>query len=144
MKVKNRSGIDTNEIKALTSFVEDCTTHSYMATLEVEPSEDGMSSSGVAYRFNPEHELPQSPPGLVKVSVSGATYPYLSVHRKASGGVVLQDWREEFVLVLAHELRHVAQFWGGVNAKQKEVDAERFAIAVLNEWRSIQRRSKCN
>jgi hypothetical protein len=42
----------------------------------------------------------------------GALYPFDSEYPQAGVGVVvLQDWREEFVLTLAHELRHIDQFW---------------------------------
>jgi hypothetical protein len=68
------------------------------------------------------------------------------------GVVVLQDWREEFVLTLAHELRHIDQFWWTqppadvVRLRRGqpaniEHDAESFGVKVLNEWRKTNGRA---
>lgn len=62
-------------------------------------------------------------------------YPYKTCHRKSVGEVSVDSWEEEFVLVLAHELRHVHQFVFGT-PRNYEVDAERHAIAVLTQYRN--------
>lgn len=64
-----------------------------------------------------------------------AKYPYKTCHRKSVGEVEVASWQEEFILVLAHELRHIHQFVFGT-PRQYEVDAERCAIAVLERYRN--------
>lgn len=44
------------------------------------------------------------------------------------------DWREAMVAVTAHELRHTLQFATG--ARASEVDCERWALAVLEQYRA--------
>lgn len=64
----------------------------------------------------------------------GLCYPHSSKLKKKTERVVFQNWEEEYVFVLAHELRHVDQFYFRVKT-QAEVDAEFFAHMVLREYR---------
>lgn len=51
----------------------------------------------------------------------------------------LYDWKEEFILVLAHELRHIDQFWTKV-PKEYEYDAEKFAVNILSKYRRYRKK----
>ena len=44
------------------------------------------------------------------------------------------DWRERLVALAAHEACHVRQFREGL--RRSEVEAERWALRVLEAWRS--------
>jgi hypothetical protein len=77
------------------------------------------------------------PPNLF----TGRQYPRAS--RYPGGPVVIfQNWHEEVVHTLAHEFRHIAQFEAGYTPKtaeeddaRAEVDAETFALKVLEQYR---------
>lgn len=76
----------------------------------------------------------------VRISLSAATaYPRTQQLNAHTPHVRFRDWRDEFVTVLAHELRHIAQFalnaYGLDQELEAEVDAEVFAAAVLEAFR---------
>jgi len=78
----------------------------------------------------------------VEVGINpNATYP--RTQRLAPGTPLLafNSWEEEFVAVLAHELRHVDQFRSGLfhlgEEAEAEVDAERAAARVLAEYKKL-------
>jgi hypothetical protein len=53
-----------------------------------------------------------------------STAPWITVH----------DWRERVVALAAHEAFHIHQFREGL--RRSEVQAERWALRVLTEWRA--------
>lgn len=57
------------------------------------------------------------------------------MYRKAAGPVYFKSWEENFIMVLAHELRHIDQFTSENIPYHMEVDAEKYAMLVLNEYR---------
>ena len=52
----------------------------------------------------------------------------------------LNDWKEALVVVIAHELRHLQQM--RLNKPRSEVDAERWAVKRLEEYRVSKRSTK--
>jgi hypothetical protein len=84
--------------------------------------------------------LAKNRPILVSMGLSQRmTYPHTSRHVPCLPPVRLTSFHEEFVLVLAHELRHADQIDQGAFLKEQvyeaEVDAEGFAISVLDAYR---------
>jgi len=81
----------------------------------------------------------------VWVDVGGQEhYPFTREPIKGRGylGVQLASPEEALVYVLAHELRHLWQFWnpnlmrlGGGRGRLSERDADTFAQLVLDDWR---------
>jgi hypothetical protein len=91
-------------------------------------------------------------PGVVEIFVwvensgSRTSYPFESNYVEGITHVV-RNWEEEFVMVLSHELRHVAHFttmYGQLDSNAQEVDAEKCAQRVLALFRKtkIRRSSK--
>ncbi len=81
-------------------------------------------------------------PILVTMGISNnLPYPHTTQHVPTLPAVRLTSWVEEFVLVLAHELRHAAQIAHRTYAKaevyEAEVDAERFAYSVLDAFQRV-------
>lgn len=66
-------------------------------------------------------------------------YPVISHHLDKLKPETLYSWEEEFVLVLAHELRHIEQFYTGsyfqMTSLQAEYDAESVGLGVLDRFR---------
>jgi hypothetical protein len=85
----------------------------------------------------PEVARGQATAELVEVWVSkDVIFPKETFYQPEVGVVVLYDWREELVFALAHEFRHVQQHRTG--RAVDEVDAETFAVGVLNAFRRSQ------
>ena len=110
--------------------------------LRLRDSAPGISSSGLAWRENPLRS--STAPSLVEVWLgSKYSYPRYDQHVPELRRIVLFSWEEEVLLVIAHEFRHIHQMHIPVKAvvddHTAEVDAERFAIETLQEWRSIRR-----
>jgi len=76
-------------------------------------------------------------PSLVCVWLGGLEFPYQSQVVREVRPQLLADWREEFVLTLAHELHHVETYWhvGIEDDHAAEVAAERHGVRVLNAYR---------
>ena len=63
--------------------------------------------------------------------------------KKYPNGVSVETWQDNFVMLVAHEFRHVWQFLrnkrlraAGKKRKQTtEVDAEKHAVSIYNQWR---------
>jgi hypothetical protein len=72
-----------------------------------------------------------------------ATYPRTQRLNLKTPCVRFESWQAEFVMVLAHELRHIDQFALGAFMRgqelEAEIDAEVFAAAVLEAWRESTR-----
>jgi hypothetical protein len=147
VKVVNESHRAMSDILPLVEFVAARTQYADMAYLHLHPGQyldDGTPrvARGQALKNN------SSPAGTTPSRVDlwlakGVCFPRDDEYPEAGVGVVvLNDWREEFVLALAHELRHIDQFWWTRPTPMNvENDAEKFAVKVLNEWRRANDRS---
>src|SRR6266511_1743909 len=117
----------------------------------------GVDASGVEVRVERAHrswdaftgrayfELPRRPrphPAtrcLVRLKVPSVLrhrgYPksYRYPRRKTAPSITVDDWRERFIALVAHEACHVRQFREG--SRRSEVAAERWAESVLEDWR---------
>jgi hypothetical protein len=64
-------------------------------------------------------------------------YPMTQQHVEELAPFQIESWAEELLVVTAHEIRHIVQFWTspGLDPYDMEVDAEAFAIETLNAWR---------
>lgn len=60
-------------------------------------------------------------------------------YKRSPPEFMVNDWREAFIIILAHELRHIQQYRCGWRGK-REVDAEKFAFKMLKRYR---RDSQC-
>jgi hypothetical protein len=98
------------------------------------------SFTGRAYSEPPRRPRPHpSTRYLVRLKVPSVLrnrgYPksYRYPQRKTAPSITARDWRERFIALVAHEAFHVRQFREGL--RRSEVAAERWAVAVLEEWR---------
>jgi len=83
--------------------------------------------------------LPEGKEFFVNVQAGESVrYPRDSTYRKRAGTSKFLSWAEEFVLTLAHEMAHVAQWMKleGFGAAQYEVEAEKFGMDVLAKFRA--------
>jgi len=118
----------------------------------------GVNASGVEVRVERAHrswdaftgrayfELPRRPrphPAtrfLVRLKVPSVLrnrgYPksYRYPRRKTAPSITVDDWRERFIALVAHEACHVRQFQEG--SRRSEVAAERWASSILRDWRA--------
>ena len=98
------------------------------------------SFTGRAY-FEPPRRLRPHPATryLVRLKVPSVLrnrgYPktYRYPRRKTAPSISVDDWRERFIALVAHEACHVRQFREG--SRRSEVAAERWAASVLEDWR---------
>lgn len=69
----------------------------------------------------------------------GLAYPFKTHECDEVGLIEVRSFEEELVLVLAHELEHVAQFVEGRNTdrRQMEVGAEFMGLIALQDWRRV-------
>ena len=94
------------------------------------------SFTGRAYPEPPRRPKPHpATQYLVRLKVPGALrsrgYPqsYQYPRRKTAPRIVVHDWRERFIALVAHEAFHVRQFREGL--RRSEVAAERWAAQIL-------------
>jgi hypothetical protein len=127
----NTSHRSDAELKPLVKYVTDHCYHHKLAVIHVRSGLQRAFSQGHArkYHYN-------GTPSLVTIRLSKALpYPYSSMYRKRAGPAIVHCWQEEFIFVLAHEMRHIDQFWSILgHHRHIEVDAERFAIQVLRSY----------
>lgn len=101
---------------------------------------------GIAYGGAPADViLPRGTRYYVRLLIRRlGAYPRAYAYRKRAGVLKFYNWEEEFVAVLGHELYHIHQF---KNPHQQdyhlEVQAERFAKQLLEEFRADQNQSQC-
>jgi hypothetical protein len=89
----------------------------YLITLRVGRGNEAWPLGPVNYHFQAPHEAgPRN------------RFPFF----------VCDDWREWLVKLAAHEAMHIEQF--RTRARCSEIACERFALTVLEEFRSLQRR----
>jgi hypothetical protein len=102
--------------------------------------------SGMAYGEVPAGVVaPKGVERYIRLSVMRlGRYPRGYTYRKRVGALIFRDWEEEFVAVLGHELYHIHQF---KNPHQQdyhlEVQAERFAKQLLEEFRADRDQVRC-
>lgn len=137
----------TRDLNPLIDFVAKYSKYAYLAKLVVvattrTDNEGRPTCAGQAHRQNPRlTEADVSAPSLVEVGLNPeSAYPRTQRLSRLTPELRFANWREEFVAVLAHELRHIDQFWTGSHTRgqelEAEVDAETFAAAVLNAFRT--------
>ncbi len=140
--VNESSSTKLKTIRKLVKFVEKRFRFSYFAYLHLcdkDPNWGNMIGGTADKLSGTEFAILNFTPSVVILWLhEKSNAPFGTTHRKSLGKVIINSWEEEFVLVLAHELRHIDQFWGASFPKHYEVDAERFAIGVLNEYRVSQ------
>lgn len=143
VKVENLSRIPTKSLRPLIEFVAARVASGHMARVRVLDGKPERHTGGLATKYFPtpeQHDLVT--PSAIRLWLyepGTHVYPRIERHVEELEAVVLSSWEEEVLLVLAHELRHIDQFWdeewdGDDHAG--EVDAEAFAIQVLKDWRS--------
>lgn len=142
MVIDNRSDPDKNgSVQPLVDFCLPHYKYAHNAAIFIfDEPEPGYVTHGAANKFNLGTALIYGRPSTVEITVSrGLWYPVLSTHRKSVGEVRFENWKEEVLFVLAHELRHIDQFWSIKPPRYYEVDAEKHAVHVLSEYRTAQR-----
>lgn len=112
----------------------------------VRARDSRLSFTGLAFWELPPAARRRGVPGvryLVRLRLPGTlrnrAYPktYRYRNRKTAPWITVANWRERFVALAAHEACHVRQFRHGL--RRSEVEAERWAEAILAEWRRASR-----
>src|SRR5437016_4371586 len=95
------------DILPLVAFVAARVQYADMAYLHLRPG----AAYGLATRNNDDPA--GTTPSRIDIWIErGRCYPRDDQYPEAGvGAVMFQDWREEFILTLAHEGRHVDQWW---------------------------------
>lgn len=141
MKVLNFSARPTKELTALVDWTYRKFRYALMAKLILEDA-DNKTTDGFSWKFDPFHK--SLTPSLVLMKLGRhVKYPYQDKHYMRLGEIQVNDWKEEFVLVLAHELQHIEQYYAlGLHFSDTpqgnyecEIDAELQAIHVLDLYR---------
>lgn len=131
MRLTNRSrSLQTSTLNEIAEFVTSYCQYQHLAHICVfDRAERKIFGKGRAHF-----------PSLVEVYVSqGLSYPTVSDVVPGIHPAIVRSWEEEFVLVLAHELRHLDQFHNGSFLASEralaEIDAETVARSVLRAYR---------
>lgn len=141
MKVLNSSRIPTAQLRPLIEFaLSQGDRSSRLARFVFTDAPPGETCSGRAH-WNEGDDAAY--PSLVELRLSSPDprfYPRFDQHVPELEPTRLESWDEEALLVISHELRHVAQFWTeNMDAHEMEIDAEAFAIQTLHDWRALNR-----
>ena len=142
MRLQNLSPVHrTADLLPLIDFVTTFYKYPYLAKLVVSQRPSTIFGTGRAYATNPNlTETDMGSPSLVQVNLASGSYPKKSMLILELGVVTVNSWEEEFVLILAHELRHIDQIYTGSHAADEvdaaEYDAESCAIALLSVFRN--------
>lgn len=125
MEIENRSRHPTPTLGPVVRFARTFARGVPPPRLHVEDQRTGWSSDGTAWAAGAK----------VRVRVSyGLRYPL------DLGGIIVVDFAEEFLAVLAHELRHLHQFATGrfvrMSFEEAEEDADDYARRALARWRT--------
>jgi hypothetical protein len=111
-----------------------------MRVLDGRAAPESNMASGATYRLNPHIQETLAAPILIEIYINGDTvYPFKDRHTPETPLVILNSLEEELVLVISHEMHHVEQLlsWNIPNTEKKiEIEAELFAIKMLEEWRN--------
>jgi hypothetical protein len=138
VRIENLSSRPTRPLLPAIDFVCKCSPYSALATLQLQDLKAQGFSGGLAWKHRPQlGDLALVAPSLIVMQLAkGGHYPSATVYVKEVGEVVVQSFEEEFLFVLAHEARHIQQFWStAIKGRKAEVDAELFARDILRAWR---------
>lgn len=136
MRIQNRSRLKTAAFEKLLSYMEGILPQAATARFELKPRLEDQCVGGRASN-NQEGAWPH----LVELELPGVTreYPLLERVLPSLPFIELHSFEEEVLLVLAHELKHCAQYldadamtW---EQDERELDAETFAYDVVERWR---------
>lgn len=127
------------KVKEFAKFIGKHCKYNTLTTVRLlDAPPDKCSVGGLAYQRCPDDSYDVSAPSLIKIWVTNHNnYPRKDMY-VPEVVVTFHDFEEELLYVLAHEMRHIDQFWTSlrrVYGHEAEVDAERFALRVLNLWR---------
>lgn len=142
MKICNSSKKKIKDLRGLAEFVSARCTQAFMTDLVFSTAKDGGRSDGHAWKDRKESVSHKEgiAPSLVEISVpdENASYPAYVARVLDFLAVEVSSWQEEVVLVLAHEFRHIDQFWTTPFTEREaaERDAETFALGVLGEFQA--------
>ncbi|MGH9425427.1 MAG: hypothetical protein ACRD2L_03860 [Terriglobia bacterium] len=142
MKICNSSKRKTKDLRALAEFIAARCQQGFMADLVFSQTKDGARSEGHAWKDRkeaPEHREGIAP-SLVEVTVPDAntSYPAYVARVLDHPAIEVSSWQEEVVLVMAHEFRHIDQFWTVpfTDRTASEHDAENFALKTLRDFQT--------
>ncbi len=135
MKLKNTSQFDTAQLRDLMRIA---TKGVSLADTGVHIKNSKRGYAGRAYydvRFNSVTQTDYR--RLVVIRLGDNKYPYRVSYDwkyKTAPEFWATDWKELFVLIMAHEARHIQQY--KKNWKRSEIDAEKFAGKRLAAYRT--------
>jgi hypothetical protein len=138
MRIQNESGVPTKTLRPLLKFALECLPpEAQMAQFRILDGDPRKTMGGLADMDGGCGATP-SMVTLWLTSPQNGMYPRADQHVPELDPVTLNSWTEEVLLIVAHELQHVVQFYDDESyedAHVMEVDAEAQAIQVLNAWR---------
>lgn len=136
------SFLPKNDVDSLTRFVFEQVPAAAEKTYIIVDNTLGKKMRGYTWRLQDlpgGYGLPEGKEFFVNVQAGESIrYPRDSTYRKRAGSARFLSWAEEYVLTLAHEMAHVAQWLEleGFGAAQYEVEAEKFGMDVLAKFRA--------
>jgi hypothetical protein len=139
MRLRNTSGIPDDIVRQAISFVRP----SGISNFDVMAKKSKARYGGMAYSQGSGLHMTANPFVTIRIGPD-SLFPYNETTKQA--GYLPAGWianrLEMFVLVLAHELRHLWQakhsrgrVWGS-RGKFSERDADAYAIHMLRSWRN--------
>lgn len=146
MSIRNESGVPTAAIEKALRFCSRYSRFSVLTNLLCLRSSTG-HVGGKAYKKDPRGAAADRP-SLVALwlPTPDQQYPKTLHHVAEVGPIQVWSWEEEVTVVLAHELRHIDQFWdkelffSTAEEHEAEVDAETNGVRVLGRLRASKRR----
>ena len=142
MLIQNQSKVPTKRLKPLLSFVLKRIKHGALGSLSLKDAQyrqEGWRTYGRTWKVSPE-EYPGRCPSLIEIFFGTvAKYPFTDQYKPYTPSVKICSWEEEVLLVLAHEARHLDQYWAPgklAPLPDRELDAELFAIQTVDQWRT--------
>lgn len=140
MRLRNASNlVSTEDLAHLTQFVVNHCDNADLAQVFIGDTKqvDGAGEptcGGLASQDGDKYQ--------VRIGINDeASYPRRQRLNLLTPEVRFDRWHDEYVMVLAHELRHIDQFALGAFRQgeelEAEVDAETFAAAVLGAWQKL-------
>lgn len=146
MHLINHSHVPDAFLQGIADTIEMDFKHSHRVILYVhtEKKNPVFSTSGMAYKKAPtifNNLIQFGFDSLIVLSLSQHTpFPFFSKYVAEVPGIEVMSMEEDVLLVMAHELRHIDQFWESrvieTNKHLAEIDAERHAVATLIKYRS--------
>lgn len=147
MRIQNKSSYPTEKFYPILDFVESWCKYSSLGTLYIDDTIEEFSH-GMCHRIAPElDEIHLAAPSLIELWVRrNKEYPVVSVG--VCGEIWINNWEEEVVIVLSHEMSHLDSNYGYPvhypidQNEQAEYSAEVFAITMLEKWKIKTARQK--